>query len=80
MAAKKLIQGLQERSNEASKKQIIKLASTYGYIKLKRNIYVSDHKLTPIFHVGLVSPFTSFVAVDRRNPDKTLVNLLKLNP
>ena len=77
MAAKKLIQGLQDRSNETSKKQIIKLACTYGNIKFKMNlsIILADHKLTLLSHVGLVSPFTTFVAVDPMEPDKTLVNL-----
>ena len=40
MAAKKLIEGLQVRSNEASKKEIIKLASTYGNIKFKMKVNV----------------------------------------
>ena len=35
MAAKELIQGFQHQSSEASKKQIIELASTYGNIKFK---------------------------------------------
>ena len=45
MAAKKLIQGLQDRSNETSKKQIIKLACTYGNIEFKMNTMYRQYKI-----------------------------------
>jgi len=41
MAAKKLIQGLQDRSNETSKKQIIKLSCTYGNICAKMKLGIA---------------------------------------
>ena len=38
MAAKELIKGLQDQSNEESREQIIKLSSTYGNNKFKVDI------------------------------------------
>ena len=48
MAAKKLIHGLQDRSDETAKKETIKLARTFGNIELEMNLCIG-HKLTIIF-------------------------------
>ena len=45
MAAKKLIHGLQDRSDETAKKETIKLARTFGNIELEMNLCIG-HKLT----------------------------------
>ncbi len=79
MAAKELIQGLQHQPSEASKKQIIKLATTYGNIKFEKEYFMQYvyHQtiLSQLFfsNIGLVSYFTSFVAVV--SMDQTFVNL-----
>ena len=78
MVAKKLIHGLQDRSDETAKKETIKLARTYGNIEPKTNLCI-DHLLIPLSPIGLASSFTSFVAVDPMKPDTTLVNLKNVN-